>query len=116
MEFLGRRRDFMTLLGARLPGRRTWRAAVIAAPRWLAGMLILLVGGCGDAVAQVWPSKPIRAIVAFAAGSATDVVPRVVFEPLSAQLGQPRLRTAAAPERRSLQPWLLRQSLTATRC
>jgi tripartite-type tricarboxylate transporter receptor subunit TctC len=40
-------------------------------------------------VAQTWPSKPIRAIVAFAAGSATDIVPRVVFEPLSAQLGQP---------------------------
>jgi tripartite-type tricarboxylate transporter receptor subunit TctC len=57
--------------------------------RWLLVLLVLPVGWCGDAVAQTWPSKPIRAIVAFAAGSATDIVPRVVFEPLSAQLGQP---------------------------
>ena len=84
-----KRRDFITLLGAWLAGRRGLRAAVTAAPRWLAGMLILLVGGCGDAVAQTWPSKPIRAVVPFAAGSATDIVPRVVLEPLSAQIGQP---------------------------
>jgi tripartite-type tricarboxylate transporter receptor subunit TctC len=57
--------------------------------RWVAGMLILLLGECGDSVAQTWPSKPIRAVVPFAAGSATDIVPRVVLEPLSAQLGQP---------------------------
>ena len=57
--------------------------------RWLLVSLVFLVGWCGDAVAQIWPSKPIRAIVAFAAGSATDIIPRVVFEPLSAQLGQP---------------------------
>jgi tripartite-type tricarboxylate transporter receptor subunit TctC len=57
--------------------------------RWLLVTLVFLVGWCGDAVAQIWPSKPIRAIVAFAAGSATDIIPRVVFEPLSAQLGQP---------------------------
>ena len=58
-------------------------------PRRFLVILCLLLGWCGDAVAQTWPSKPIRAIVAFAAGSATDIVPRVVFEPLSAQLGQP---------------------------
>src|SRR5512132_3018396 len=57
--------------------------------RWLLVTLVFLVGWCGDAVAQIWPSKPIRAIVAFAAGSATDIIPRVVFEPLSTQLGQP---------------------------
>src|SRR5262249_60486721 len=57
-------------------------------PRWLL-VILVLAGGCGGAAAQPWPSKPIRAIVAFAAGSATDVIPRVVFEPLSAQLGQP---------------------------
>jgi tripartite-type tricarboxylate transporter receptor subunit TctC len=38
--------------------------------------------------AQAWPGKPIRAIVPYAAGSTTDIVPRVVFEGLSAQLGQ----------------------------
>jgi tripartite-type tricarboxylate transporter receptor subunit TctC len=41
-----------------------------------------------EAVAQGWPTKPLRAIVPFAAGSATDIVPRLVFEQVSAQLGQ----------------------------
>ncbi len=58
-------------------------------PRVLLVSLVVLLFCRGDALAQTWPSKPIRAIIAFAAGSATDVVPRVVFEPLSAQLGQP---------------------------
>ena len=58
-------------------------------PYWLLGLLIVVFGGCGHALAQTWPSKPLRAIVPFAAGSATDVVPRTVLEPLSAQLGQP---------------------------
>ena len=57
-------------------------------PRVLLVSLVVLLFCRGDALAQTWPSKPIRAIIAFAAGSATDVVPRVVFEPLSAQLGQ----------------------------
>lgn len=41
-----------------------------------------------QALAQNWPAKPLRAIVPIAAGSLTDIVPRVVFEPLSRQLGQ----------------------------
>ncbi len=35
------------------------------------------------------PARPIRATIPFGAGSATDVVPRVVFDRLSAELGQP---------------------------
>src|SRR3954454_16486204 len=41
-----------------------------------------------NATAQGWPTKPVKTIVPFAAGSATDIVPRVVFEQVSAQLGQ----------------------------
>jgi tripartite-type tricarboxylate transporter receptor subunit TctC len=41
------------------------------------------------ASAQSWPARPIRAIIPFGAGSATDLVPRIVFEQLSSQLGQP---------------------------
>jgi tripartite-type tricarboxylate transporter receptor subunit TctC len=41
------------------------------------------------ASAQSWPARPIRVIIPFGAGSATDVVPRIVFEQLSPQLGQP---------------------------
>ena len=37
---------------------------------------------------QNWPTKPIHAIVPFTPGSAADIVPRTVFEPLSHDLGQ----------------------------
>jgi tripartite-type tricarboxylate transporter receptor subunit TctC len=42
----------------------------------------------GHAAAQPWPAKPLKAIVPIAAGSLTDIVPRIVFEQLSTQLGQ----------------------------
>jgi tripartite-type tricarboxylate transporter receptor subunit TctC len=41
-----------------------------------------------NVAAQDWPSRPIRAIVPVAAGSSTDIVPRLVFEQLSTRLGQ----------------------------
>jgi tripartite-type tricarboxylate transporter receptor subunit TctC len=39
--------------------------------------------------AQAWPAKPLLAIVPVGAGSATDIVHRLVLGQLSAQLGQP---------------------------
>ena len=41
-----------------------------------------------DASAQTWPARPPRAVVPVAAGTITDIVPRVVLEPVSTQLGQ----------------------------
>lgn len=41
-----------------------------------------------EAAAQAWPTKPIRAVVPVAAGSSTDIIPRIVFDQLSSQLGQ----------------------------
>ena len=41
------------------------------------------------ALAQSWPTKPIRAIVPVGAGSTIDVVSRIVFDRLLQQLGQP---------------------------
>src|SRR4051794_6015083 len=41
------------------------------------------------ALAQSWPTKPIKAIQPFGAGSALDVVARLVLEQLSRQLVQP---------------------------
>ncbi len=42
-----------------------------------------------EAVAQPYPSKPIRMFVGFSAGSATDIVARVVSKGLSERIGQP---------------------------
>jgi tripartite-type tricarboxylate transporter receptor subunit TctC len=52
-------------------------------------VLACLFGVWDGATAEGWPTKPIRAIIPFGAGSATDVVPRIVLEQLAAQLGQP---------------------------
>jgi tripartite-type tricarboxylate transporter receptor subunit TctC len=43
----------------------------------------------GSALAQPFPSKPIRAVVPFAAGSATDQIGRAFSEKMSQFLGQP---------------------------
>ena len=46
--------------------------------------------GLSPALAQpAWPSKPIKMVVPFAAGGATDVLARVIGEKLAAGLGQP---------------------------
>ncbi len=41
------------------------------------------------ALAQAWPAKPIKAIVPFAAGSATDQIGRAFAQKMSETLGQP---------------------------
>src|SRR5271165_6555353 len=43
----------------------------------------------GSSQADEWPRGPIRVIIPLSPGSAADIVPRIVFEQLSAQLGQP---------------------------
>ncbi|MFO1330697.1 MAG: tripartite tricarboxylate transporter substrate binding protein [Rubrivivax sp.] len=48
----------------------------------------LALAGTG-ALAQGYPSKPIRAVVPFAAGSATDQIGRAFAEKMAATLGQP---------------------------
>ena len=57
--------------------------------RWL---ILLSALGLGlatlEARAESWPTKPLKVIVPIAAGSVIDIVPRVVFEQLSTQLGQ----------------------------
>src|SRR6185436_13343208 len=45
--------------------------------------------GAASADAQVYPSKPVRIIIAQAPGSATDVISRVVGNRLQEALGQP---------------------------
>ena len=57
--------------------------------RCLCAIALLLMGVGTPAAAETWPTKPIRAIVPYSAGSATDIIPRTVFAQVEKQLGQP---------------------------
>src|SRR5688572_14961092 len=52
-------------------------------------LFVALAVFSGIAFAQAYPSKPIRIIVPFTPGSATDVMGRIVGERLNAAWGQP---------------------------
>jgi tripartite-type tricarboxylate transporter receptor subunit TctC len=54
-------------------------------------LVLLIVGilGAMQAAAQSYPSKPVRFVVPYAAGGATDLIARTIGEKLSASLGQP---------------------------
>ena len=41
-----------------------------------------------DSASKIWPTKPVRIIVPFGPGSATDLVPRAIFEQVQQQVGQ----------------------------
>ena len=58
------------------------------AKAWAAICALALFAGVGPAHAA-FPEKPIKLLVAFAPGSSTDIVARLVAEPLAASLGQP---------------------------
>jgi len=62
--------------------RLATRLAVVAAAS------AMLAFTATDAFAQTWPAKPIKMIVPTGAGSAPDVVARVLADKLSAALGQ----------------------------
>jgi tripartite-type tricarboxylate transporter receptor subunit TctC len=57
---------------------------------WLRGMCVvaLAVGGLGLAQAQAYPNKPVRLIVPFPAGGATDLFARTLSQKISEKLGQ----------------------------
>ena len=50
--------------------------------------LALVLTGAGFALAQTYPSKPVRVVIVFPPGGSNDVVGRLVFQKLSEQVGQ----------------------------
>jgi len=73
---------FFSSPGAR-PARRLVLAALLAAAT--AG---LALPGTAARAAGAWPDKPIKVIVPYTPGGATDTVTRIVMDKLSARLGQ----------------------------
>ena len=47
-----------------------------------------LVLACGTAWAQQYPVKPVRVVIVFPPGGATDIVGRIVFQKVGEQLNQ----------------------------
>src|SRR6476660_2640332 len=54
--------------------------------RWLPVLLLLV---CGVAVAQTYPTRPIKIVVPATTGGAIDLIARSLAEKMSAPLGQP---------------------------
>jgi tripartite-type tricarboxylate transporter receptor subunit TctC len=57
--------------------------------RLRAPLLVSLLVLAASAIAQDYPSRPIKFIVPYPPGGGTDVVARIVNEPLATELGQP---------------------------
>ncbi len=64
-------------------GSRRGKAAITAF------VFVGALAQAGAVMAQSWPTKPIRIVVGFGAGGGTDIVTRIIAEPLSELLGQP---------------------------
>ena len=54
----------------------------------LGGGSLLAVAGAGPARAQAWPARAITTVVPLGAGSASDVIARLVMDQISRQIGQ----------------------------
>jgi len=59
--------------------------------RFVVGVAATLVAATVAALAQQWPTRPIRVISPFAAGSASDTTGRVVLDQVSQNIGQPMI-------------------------
>jgi tripartite-type tricarboxylate transporter receptor subunit TctC len=56
--------------------------------RLVRALLWLVVTGCGSAWGQAYPSKPVRVVIVFPPGGATDIVGRIAFQKVGEQVNQ----------------------------
>jgi tripartite-type tricarboxylate transporter receptor subunit TctC len=56
--------------------------------RLLSAVLGLVIFACGAAWAQQYPTKPVRVVIVFPPGGATDIVGRIAFQKVGEQLNQ----------------------------
>jgi tripartite-type tricarboxylate transporter receptor subunit TctC len=61
----------------------------VAAFLRVASLAIAVIASCGIASAQDYPNRPVRLIVAFAPGGATDFTARIIADRVQSLLGQP---------------------------
>ncbi|MEM5427800.1 tripartite tricarboxylate transporter substrate binding protein [Cupriavidus oxalaticus] len=74
-----------TAVRAATAARRTLRRSILVASLAFAGMLLAPVSGMA---ADAYPAKPIRLVVPYPPGGATDVIGRTLAQRLSTTLGQ----------------------------
>ena len=81
--------------------------ALAAASPWALAQNAAKPGAAAAAAPLAWPTKPLKIIVGFPAGSSPDLTARTFTEPLSKALGQPVIvetRWAQAATLRPM-PW-----------
>jgi tripartite-type tricarboxylate transporter receptor subunit TctC len=77
------------LAAAGAAGAASMELVRVMMSRKLCVVLAVVAGWSGAAAAQTWPDRPIKAVIPFSAGSATDVIPRAVFDQVATELGEP---------------------------
>ena len=64
-------------------------ASLRRVPTWLAGLALSLLTLTATAQPAAWPTKPVKLIVPYGAGSSPDVLARIIGDKLAPRLGQP---------------------------